>query len=321
MIEGMWMLLASLLFSVSLGDFRLQNGQVIPDCRVTYRTFGKMNADKSNVVLIPSWYNGRSEDLVRFTGPGRLVDDNVYYVVVVDAIGNGASSSPSNHPTLRGNSFPAITIRDMVESQHQLLTRHLGIQRVHAVIGISMGGMQAYEWMTAYPQFMNKAVPIVATPEMSERDIRLWTSHFNIINRPGGGVEVGNTESGEEIPKEEGEAQKTLMEHLMGLAANGMQMYRRFRDPFNPLKQFEAIRNHSIARPFGNSLDQAGERIQVPFLTVIASTDTAVSPDTPREFSERLNMPVLELDSKCGHAAFKCDHYEIGTAIAKFLAE
>jgi len=315
----MWIALASILFSFSLGDFKLQNGQTLPDCRVTYRTFGTLNADKSNVILIPTWYNGRSEDLARFMGPGRLVDDNQYYVVVVDALGNGSSSSPSNHSSVRGNSFPTITIRDMVETQYQLLTRHLGLQRVHAVIGISMGGMQVYEWMAAYPRFMAKAVPIVATPEMSEKDIRLWTSHFKILSRPGGGVEVGTDESGEEIPKEQ-EVKKTMLEQVMGMARQGMDMYRRFRDPFNPLKQFEAIRSHSIARPFGNNLAEAGKRIQVPFLAIIASKDTAVSPDTPRSFSDSLGMPVLELDSECGHSSFKCEHYAIGAAVAKFLA-
>lgn len=319
-IKIMWLALASLLFTFSVGDFKLQNGQTIPDCKVTYRTFGKLNADKSNVILIPTWYNGRSEDLARFMGPGRLVDDNVYYVVVVDALGNGSSSSPSNHSSLRGNSFPAITIRDMVETQHQLLTKHLGIQRVHAVIGISMGGMQAYEWMSAYPGFMKKAVPIVATPQMTEKDIQLWTSHFKIFARPGGGVDVGTGEDGEEISAE-GQPKKTMLEQMMGMARQGMDMYRRFTDPFNPLKQFEAIRTHSIARPFGNSLAAAGKEIQVPFLAVIASKDTAVSPDTPRDFSASLSMPILELDSDCGHSAFKCEHYTIGAAVAKFLAE
>ncbi len=316
----MWLALASLLFSVSLGDLPLQNGGTIPDCRVTYRAYGKLNADKSNVILIPTWYNGRSEDLARFMGPGRLVDDNVYYVIVVDALGNGSSSSPSNHSSLRGGGFPNITVRDMVESQHRLLTQHLGIQRIHAVIGISMGGMQAYEWMAAHPQFMKKAVPIVATPEMSEKDIKLWTSHFKILGRQGGGVDVGSDEMGEEIPKEP-EAKKTVIEQVMGMAQQGMGMVRRFRDPFNPLKQFEAIRSHSIGRPFNNSLAEASKRIQVPFLTIIASSDTAVSPDTPRSFSSNLGMPVIELDSKCGHSAFKCEHYEIGAAIARFLAE
>ncbi|MCW5962416.1 MAG: alpha/beta fold hydrolase [Bryobacterales bacterium] len=315
----MWFALASILLSVSLGDLPLQTGGTLPDCRITYRAYGQLNAEKSNVILIPTWYNGRSEDLARFMGPGRLVDDNDYYVIVVDALGNGSSSSPSNAMHLCVV-MASNTIRDMVESQHQLLTRHLGIQRVHAIIGISMGGMQVYEWMAAYPNFMNKAVPIVATPEMSEKDIKLWTSHFKIFNRAGGGVDVGSDEMGEEVPKEP-EAKQTIVEQVMGMARQGMGMYRRFRDPFNPLKQFEAIRSHSIGRPFNNSLAEASKRVRVPFLTIIASSDTAVSPDTPRSFSDGLGMPVIELDSKCGHAAFKCEHYEIGAAIAKFLAE
>lgn len=320
-IDSMWLALASILLSFSLGDFKLQNGQTIPDCKITYRTYGKLNADKSNVIVVPTWYNGRSEDMARFVGPGRLIDDTKYYAVVIDALGNGSSSSPSNHPTLRGNSFPTFTVRDLVETQHQLLTKKLGIQRAHAVLGISMGGMQAYEWMTAYPNFMKKGVPIVGTPEMSAKDIQLWTSHFKIFARPGGGVDVGTGEEGEALSSEIPQAKKTMLEQLMGMANQGLSMYRRFMDPFNPLKQFDAIRTHNIAKPFNNSLTTAGEKIKVPFLAVIATTDTAVSPDTPRSFSNSLNMPVLELESKCGHSAFKCDHYTIAAAVKKFLDE
>jgi homoserine O-acetyltransferase len=315
----MWMLLASLLFTFNLGDFKLQSGQVLQDCKVTYRTWGTLNRDKSNVILVPTWYNGRSEDMARYIGPGRLIDDTKYYVVVVDALGNGSSSSPSNHRTQRGNSFPGITIRDMVETQHRLLTQHLGINHVHAVLGISMGGMQTYEWLAAYPNFMDKGVPIVATPQMSEKDIRLWMTHFKIFNRAGGGIDVSNGEEGDSA-EDAVAPKKTMLEQIMGMAQQGMGAYKRFMDPFNPLKQFEAIRAHSITTK-GNSLLEAGKQIRAPFLAVIASKDTAVSPDTPVEFSKELRMPYVVLDSDCGHSAFKCDHYAIAAAVSEFLAK
>ncbi|MDZ7638445.1 MAG: alpha/beta hydrolase [Bryobacterales bacterium] len=313
----MWMLLASLLFSFNLGDFKMQNGQVLENCRVTYRTYGELNRDRSNVILVPTWYNGRSEDMERYIGAGRLLDDTKYYIVVVDALGNGSSSSPSNHRTQRGNSFPGISIRDMVETQHRLLTQHLGIRHVHAVLGISMGGMQAYEWMTAYPDFMSKSVPIVGTPQMSEKDIRLWTSHFKIFSRAGGGVDVSNGEEGDS-QEDAGAPKKTMMEQILGMAQAGASQYKRFMDPFNPLKQFDAIRTHSIT-PKGTALLEAKNRIKADFFAVIASTDTAVYPDTPIEFSKQLNQPFLLLDSKCGHSAFKCDHYTIAAAVKDFL--
>ena len=77
--------------------------------------------------------------------------------------------------------FPQFTIRDIVRAQHILLTRHLNIQRIHAVIGISMGGMQAFQWMVLYPDFMEKVIPIAGSPWMTSNDLLLWTAELGII--------------------------------------------------------------------------------------------------------------------------------------------
>jgi hypothetical protein len=83
-----------------LGDFRLVSGEVIHDCRLGYRTFGKLNAEKSNAVLFPTWFTGTTENLVGLIGPGKLVDP--------DALGNGVSSSPSNSKQQPRMRFPSI---------------------------------------------------------------------------------------------------------------------------------------------------------------------------------------------------------------------
>src|SRR5579872_4063646 len=75
----------------TLGNLKLQNGQVIRDCRLGYRTFGQLNDDKSNAVLFPTWFGGRTQDLVELIGPGKLVDSSKYFVVAVDALGDGVS--------------------------------------------------------------------------------------------------------------------------------------------------------------------------------------------------------------------------------------
>ncbi len=89
-----------------------------------------------------------------------MADTGKYFVVTIDAIGNGVSSSPSNSKSQPRLSFPNFTIRDMVESEHRLATETFGIKHLHAVMGISMGGMQTFEWITAYPDFMDAAVPM-----------------------------------------------------------------------------------------------------------------------------------------------------------------
>src|SRR5215472_9281650 len=82
-----------------LGNFKLQDGSVIFDFRVGYRTLGRLNADKSNAILWPTWLGGTSQDLLEFIGPGKVLDSNKYFVVLVDAIGDGVSTSPSNSKT------------------------------------------------------------------------------------------------------------------------------------------------------------------------------------------------------------------------------
>src|SRR4051812_36140448 len=136
-----------------LGDFKLESGEVIKHCRIGYRTHGALNAEKSNAVLFPTWFGGTSADLGGSIGMGGIVDTGGLYVIAIDAIGNGISASPSNSKDQPGQKFPAFTIRDMVNSQFRVLTDVLHLNHLRAVIGISMGGMQAFQWMASYPSF------------------------------------------------------------------------------------------------------------------------------------------------------------------------
>ena len=147
----LWFVLALVVPGVVLaqGELRfadldscaLQSGQVIEECRLGYRVFGELDADRSNVVLVPTWFTGTTGDLVQLIGPGGFLDSSIYYVVAVDALGNGVSSSPSNSEAQLGAAFPGITIRDMVESQHRLVTEVLGLESVYAVSAGGASGM------------------------------------------------------------------------------------------------------------------------------------------------------------------------------------
>ena len=106
----------------SLGDFRLENGQEIKNLKLGYRTAGGLNAAKSNAVLFPTWFTGTTKDLVDFVGPGKLVDSSKYFVILVDALGDGVSSSPSNSREQPHMRFPRINMRDMVRAEYELAT-------------------------------------------------------------------------------------------------------------------------------------------------------------------------------------------------------
>ncbi len=151
---------------VSLGECLLGTGAVLPNCRVAYRAYGSLNAAHDNVVLIPTWLLGRSEDWHSLLTTEPLVDTTRFYVIVVDALADGLSSSPSNtFPRARGV-FRDLTIADMVESQYRMLTERLGIRHLRAVMGFSMGGMQAVDWSVRYPTFVDRIIPIAGTPRV-----------------------------------------------------------------------------------------------------------------------------------------------------------
>lgn len=153
--------------SFAMGDLRLESGEVIRDFAISYVTHGTLNAAKSNAILMVTAISGNHHRLDFLIGPGKALDTNRYFIIATDAIGNGLTTSPSNSRTQPRMQFPRFSIRDMVASQHRLLTEHLGINHVVAVVGPSMGGMQVLQWGVSHPTFMDNLVamvPLARTP-------------------------------------------------------------------------------------------------------------------------------------------------------------
>ena len=148
-------------------DFRTESGVVLPEARVVYTTLGRLNADGSNAVLLPSHYmatfNGYNW-LIRGADTNRALDPARDFLILTELFGNGRSSSPSNTPEpLHGPRFPIVTIRDNIEAVHRLLTEQLHITHLRAVIGFSMGAEQAFQWAVSYPTFMDAIVATSGT--------------------------------------------------------------------------------------------------------------------------------------------------------------
>ena len=167
----------------AIGDLPLESGETLHDCRLGYRTFGRLDAAKANVVVFTTWYGGTTADLIDLIGPGGLVDASKYYVVAIDALADGVSSSPSNSKAQARMKFPKISIRDMVTSQERLLTRVLHLDHVKAVMGFSMGGMQTFQWLVSFPGFLDKAIALSGSPRLSAYDELLWQSEIDAIER------------------------------------------------------------------------------------------------------------------------------------------
>jgi homoserine O-acetyltransferase len=144
--------------AADLHDLRLESGETIREFSQTYVTHGTLNAERSNAVLVLPAITASHHRLDFLIGPGRALDPARWFVIAVDAIGNGHATSPSSSRQQPRMRFPRFGIRDMVAAQHRLLTGHLGIERVHAVVGASMGGMQALQWAVSHPDFSAKVV-------------------------------------------------------------------------------------------------------------------------------------------------------------------
>jgi len=142
----------------ALGDLHLEPGEVIRDFQQSYVVHGEPKPDGSNVVLVCSSLTGNHKRLDFLIGPALALDPAICCVVATDAIGNGLTTSPSNSKSQPGMKFPRFTLRDMVHAQHRLVTEHLGFTTLHAVVGASMGGMQALQWGVSHPELMRALV-------------------------------------------------------------------------------------------------------------------------------------------------------------------
>mgnify|MGYP001356200262 CR=1 FL=1 len=148
----------------SLGDFPLESGTVLPSAKLSYVTHGRLNADKSNLILVPSAYLGDHHGFDFIISDGKALDPEKYFIVATDMFQNGLSSSPSNTPApYNGPHFPLISIRDNVNAGYRLVTEQFGVGHIKAVIGFSMGAQQAFQWAVSYPDFVDAVVGIAGS--------------------------------------------------------------------------------------------------------------------------------------------------------------
>lgn len=155
-----------------LPDFTLQSGIVLPDARLAYQTYGKLNEHCDNAVLLPSFYTGTHWRNEGFFGPGRAIDPSRHFIVSVNLFGNGLSSSPDNTPPpFSAYDFPVITFYDNVRAQHALLTSELGVRQLALVTGWSMAGCQSFQWGAQYPDMVRAILPFCGSAKTSEHNI------------------------------------------------------------------------------------------------------------------------------------------------------
>jgi homoserine O-acetyltransferase/O-succinyltransferase len=310
-----------------IGDFKLVSGETLRNARIGYRTFGKMNADRSNIVVFPTWAGGTTEELKDNVGAGKLINDADYYVILIDALANGVSSSPSNSTVQPHMKFPGITVRDMVNTEHELLTKKLDINHVKAVMGISMGGMQIFQWMVSYPGFMDKAIPIVGSPHVAPYDVVMWRLNIDALKDSAGWNHGDYTENpaklvhfeiGELMLQTPTEYNRTHTREQV-LKALKKSETDKAEDANNTIRQSEAMLALDVADVYDGSMQKAAAAVKAKVLVVVSKQDHTVTPQPARNFAELLHAPLLELESDCGHLAPGCEGTKLAAAISDFL--
>lgn len=324
----------------------LESGAALPAVDITYDTFGTLNAAKDNVIWVchaltansdvADWWPHTVEE-------GRFLDPTRYFIVCANFLGShyGTTSPLSVNPATGEKyyyDFPQITVRDMVKC-HQLLAKHLGIERVKLLIGSSIGGFQCMEWAIAEPQFM-ESVALIATTTCTEP----WAAAFNESQR----MAIRTDRTWGERRDDAGidgmavARSIALISYRGGAAYNATQQdenpaeasftrrahsYQQYqgeklRRRFNAMSYYrlsEAVDSHNIARGRG-SIAEALKKIEARALVVAISSDILFPPEAHTPMREHIRDVEYHLiESEFGHDGFLVEHEKLNTIIQNFI--
>ncbi|MBB5055947.1 homoserine O-acetyltransferase [Granulicella aggregans] len=314
-----------------LGTCKLASGKVILDCRVGYRTYGRLDAAKDNAVIMPSWLNGRSEDLSSLFGampsPKRLVDTSRFFCIAFDAFGDGISSSPSNSRQQAAINFPEFNMEDMARAQYRVVTEVLGIKHLHAAIGLSMGAHQVFAWTTLYPNFIDLAVPIVGSPQVTPFDLLSKQIAIDAIE----------SDPGYQGGKYTVEPQLKLANAVGALivSAPGYRNEQTTREKFpqwlgeleapqrqdanDRVWQLKAILAHDILH--GKTIAEVARATPVKFLIIVAAEDRMVTPQPALDWAKAARAETYVSPGTCAHLIMNCDAEAVSERVQRFLAQ
>ncbi|MEI8118296.1 MAG: homoserine O-acetyltransferase [Methylophilaceae bacterium] len=332
----------------------LKSGAILPQFDLVYETYGQLNADKSNAVLIchalsgthhvagkynaddkyPGWWDN-------LVGPNKPLDTNKFFVIGVNNLGgcHGSTGPASINPqTLQpwGSQFPVLTVEDWVNSQ-TLLADYLGIQQLAAVVGGSLGGMQALQWTIAYPERVRHALVIASAPNLTAQNMAFnEVARQAIITDPE--FHGGDYYSHGVVPRR-GLRIARMLGHITYLSDDAMgakfgrklkdtirysfdaefemESYLRYQgdkfagefDANTYLRMTRALDYYDPALPFDGNLSQALDKVCAQFLLVSFTSDWRFSPARSHEIvkallDNELTVSYAEVTAAHGHDAF-----------------
>ena len=359
------MIANSYTFSCS-DDLILSSGEKLASFELAYETYGTLNHAKSNAILVCHALTGDAHAAFEnsdgqkgwwddFIGPGKAVDTDRFFVICSNTLGscNGStgptSKSPSGEPY--GLNFPVITIEDMVSAQKRLID-HLEIPQLFALLGPSMGGMQALVWTTTYPEYVNRCVILASAAKLSEQALAFsavgrnaiisdtqWNKgHYTSESVPIKGLSIArmighitylseesmSKKFGRKLQEKEdyGYELNTDFQVESYLQYQGDKFVSRF-DANSYLYLSKAMSYFDLTKTFG-SLDAAFKNTTSEFLVISITSDWLYPTKQSREIAKtlmRLNKPVsfCEVDSGYGHDSFLIDHKKFEYLVKPFL--
>jgi len=350
-------------------DFQLECGKKFGPISLVYETYGNLNETKDNVILICHALTGNAHVAGLLPGekkssgwwdpiigPGKPIDTEKYFVICSNILGGcSGSTGPSSIDQKTGKpyamDFPIVTIRDMVNAQYKLITDHLKINKLHAVIGGSIAGMQVLEWAVLYPEMMKMIVPIATPTKLSSQAIG-----FNKVGRHAIMIDPEWKEGNYYADKKKihGLGLARMVAHITYLSEEGMQhKFGRERTKeadmfsFNERFQVESYLDHQgekfikrfdansylylskamdlfdLSRGF-KSLEEAISRIKAKTLYLYFSSDWLFPEYQALEMIDSFhkhNKDIIsfKIESHAGHDAFLIEYDKINPIIDNFI--
>ena len=323
-------------------NFHTESGAALPQARVVYGTYGHLNAEKNNVVLLPSHYMANFHGYEWLIGPDRALDPSQLFLVATELFGNGRSSSPSNTPEpYHGPRFPVMTIRDNVEAVHRLLTEELKITHVRAIVGFSMGAEQAFQWGVSYPSFADRIVATSGTAKCYphgvvrlEGQIAALTADAafkdgDYTTPPAKGLQAFSTVWAAWLFSQEW-WRKELWRQRFPNATSFQDVIKAFRIPGDAndlILQMRTWERHDVGTTpgFNGDVERALRSIKVPILYMPSETDLYFPlGDARYEAGFIPGVSLVPIPSLWGHtagaASNPADAKFLNEAISRFLA-
>ena len=293
-------------------EFTFECGATLQDMKVGYATHGALNDRRDNAVLVTHGTSANRHTFDLYIGPGRAFDTEKYFVIAVDAIGGGTSSSPKDG---LGIDFPRYTIRDMVRAQHHLAASALKLRGLLAIGGSSMGAFQALEWGIQFPDFAKGLLLIVPAAKAPNNFKAVIDAMIEVIKldphwkggrytqNPTRGLSAAGMVFGTWFLSDAYlESRMTSADYEEAL----MIMARTYVtwDAVSWMWRYLASREHDVSGPFGGDLKKALGMITAKALVMPSATDRVLPLFSAHEMRDGIaNARYEEIPSVMGHMA------------------